>query len=95
MFLLLTSRTKTYLSGGNRWSAKRFLNSCHKLHTGKLVDIKKGRIGKKGAVLKKGNTLSRIFIPTNAFQSYPSLSEWSCLFCSFTLYLSISFAFQG
>ena len=76
MFLLLTSRTKTQLSGGNRWSAKRFLNTCHKLLTGKLVDIKKGRIGKKEAVLKKGDTLSHIFIPTNTFQSYPSLSEW-------------------
>lgn len=76
MFLLLTSRTKTQLSGGNRWYAKRFLNTCHKLHTGKLVDIKKGRIGKKEAVLKKGDTLSQIFTPTNTFQSYPSLSEW-------------------
>ena len=95
MFLLLTFRTKTQLSGGNRWSAKRFLNTCHKLHTGKLVHIKKGRIDKKEAVLKKGDTLSRIFIPTNAFQSYPPLSEWWCLFCSFTLCLSILFAFQG
>ena len=42
----------------------------------------------------QGLTLSLIFILTNPFQCYVSLSNWWCVFCLFTPYLSIIFAFR-
>ena len=43
--------------------------------------------------LNKGVTL--IFTLTNPFQSCLSVSEWWCVFCLFTLHLSVLFVFHG
>ena len=58
---------------------------------------KRGRVGKIGGrvVLKKGGTLSLVSILTIPFQSYLSLSEWWCVFCLFTPYLSVFFRFHA
>ena len=51
-----------------------------------------------GDRLKKkrgGGVLSLIFILTNLFQSYLSLSDWWCVFCLFMQYLSVFIVFHG
>ena len=42
-----------------------------------------------GGCFKKGSALSLIFILTVPFQPYLSLRRWWCVFCLFTLYISV------
>ena len=81
--------------GGGGGMGLRFQNFCKNGERISDFSNKKGDRFKTGGLLLKRGEVSLIFILTNPFQCYLSLSVWCvCMFCLFTPFLSIYFRFK-